>query len=230
MAVISSYKLSSLAEKLKKEIDIDDSLLFLETSPENIEKIINSVKQKFASTTNSKTLATFTNDLWERITSKPPKILASIMLMLPYFLSLIFLIISFFVIVLLVGHKSNINRVININNKQELIESTYLAGVLNSEIELNSNNVYHGEANYYSNGKIIKKGFWKNGKRDGTWLNYNEKGSLINKDTFENDKFLYREKRSNFGWKITFFDELSADDQKQINDGGKEKTSKAISY
>jgi hypothetical protein len=47
---------------------------------------------------------------------------------------------------------------------------------------------------YFDNGKLHKKGTYKNGKRDGVWELYHQNGQLWKKETYKNGNIINFEK------------------------------------
>ena len=198
----------------------------IEPQPDEIpvemaEKIIKKIPQYLGNKLNLKSVATYTEQVWERMNVRPPRALATFGLVGVYLFCFIFSIIAVFAAIVVSYDDQKFVPVSKIVEYQKPDgqtghkEEVYMFGQLVHETELTDNNsLYHGRTILYDmSGSVIEKGWWHEGKRDGLWETYDPNGNTVHTIAWDKGKFLYRKEREDGKWVEKTFEDLPSVEQ-----------------
>jgi Zn-dependent protease len=204
----------------------EDSKEDIEPQPDEIpteiaEKIIKKIPQHLGNKLNLKTVATYTEQVWERMNVRPPRLLATFGLVGVYFFCFFFALISISVVVAVSFRpresvpESRIVEYQKPDGQTGSKEEVYMFGQLFYETELtDDNSLYHGRTILYDrSGSIVEKGWWHEGRRDGLWESYDPNGTTVETNAWDKGNFLYRKERENGEWIEKTLEDFPSEEQ-----------------
>ncbi|MHC4213969.1 MAG: hypothetical protein ACYSWP_11405 [Planctomycetota bacterium] len=222
--VTDNMDIFSAAEAMNEDSGED-----IEPQPEEVpveiaEKIINKIPQHLGNKLPLKTVATYTEQVWERMNIRPPRALATFGLVGIYLFCFIFAFVAVIAAAVVSYDEQDFVPVSKIVEYQKPDgqtghkEEVYMFGQLYYETELTDDkSLYHGRSILYDEGgSIIEKGWWHEGRRDGLWESYDSKGETSYSACWDKGKFLYHKDRENGKWVEKTFEDLSEEQQEII--------------
>ena len=219
--VTDNMDIFSAAEAMNEDFKED-----IEPQPEEIpveiaEKIIAKIPERLGDKLNLKSVATYTEQVWERMNVRPPRALATFGLVGIYLFCFIFSLIAVFAAIVVSYDRQNMvpeSRIVEYQKPDGQTghkEEVYMFDQLVYETELTDDkSLYHGRALLYDeSGSIIEKGWWHEGRRDGLWESYDSKGETSYSGSWDKGKFVYLKDRENGKWVEKTFEDLSREQQ-----------------
>jgi antitoxin component YwqK of YwqJK toxin-antitoxin module len=129
-----------------------------------------------------------------------------------FILYLLIFVISIIITLFYFGMNYNeVNTIKQMDNKSIYYNQIYIFGKLNSEIPIDDNEYFNGEAIMYSSvdSSILKnKYYYENGFRTGVWYEYDNSGELKEIREYNNGKLVYIELYRNGAAKKIMFNEM----------------------
>jgi Zn-dependent protease len=201
LSIQVKFKIAAAADKFKKQFQTqnenhtDDSIKNddQEYIPEHILKsMLSWMHQNMPGPMKPKDIATMAIDIWDRIRVRPPKLGATILLLVLFFVGYFVSFASFGLCA--VGFYRNAKVKSKIVAYQDPNQNTYykeqqsLMGVVQAENQLSEGKqLYHGfHKAYYGNKSLSEEGWWNMGKRTGRWSYYDPNSQLT-------EEIIYRE-------------------------------------
>ena len=197
LSAISSFKITTIAEEIRQVISEEhlNTTNILRLPRELIERIILSVTSKFKSIKNQhKRIATYTISVWEKVIFNKPSIIFSVLMLILYLIILFVTVIALFFAIYTVTNYTNYKIVTKEDGNKIVKLSTYHFTRLMHECEITTNGIKDGEELFYFKGKVIAKGYWIYGKKNGKWSFYNSAGKNISNCYYESGKYIYSDK------------------------------------
>jgi len=212
------FKLAKAAQQVRKSdvyrnssADVDNRNIVPDTIPLAMGKvIIDEVYENFPPPVDTKTVARYTKDIWDRIPSRPAGVASTIALLIVYFLVFCLPIASFVgsSIVSAITRKGFVKSVVveyqKLDGSTGLKEQFYIFGGIESEVEIDPESyLYHGTETYFKYddpNTISGRGTWSQGKLDGEFKLYNEQGELIRVTVYDNGNFVSRRVKVDGQW------------------------------
>ncbi len=223
--VTDNIDIFSAAEAMN-EVSKED----IESQPDEVpaeiaEKIIKKIPQYLGNKLNLKTVATYTDQVWERMNIRPPRILATFGLVSIYLFCFIFSLIAIIAAVVVSFDDQDLvpeSTIVEYQKPDGQIghkEEIYMFGQLVCETELTDNNsLYHGRATLYGiGGSVMEKGWWHEGKRDGLWERYDPNGDTVHTNAWDKGKFLYRKELEDGEWVEKTLEDLPSVEQTKLS-------------
>lgn len=218
VSVIIPFKLAGITKDVRRSL-LSSAIIDLETisskssnyeaiPPEVAKEIIKKVQNSFTRRLDLKTVARYTNEIWERISSRPPGIFATLGLLCVYLLCFSVPFMSLIGVSVISQIEKNPFTHIKIveykkqNGEMGQKQQIYSFGKLISEIDIDTERlVYHGRGvSYRQDGTVSKEGTWTDGKWDGEWKEYDQYGNLIRMTIFNKGKFILRKEKKDDNW------------------------------
>ncbi|MHC4503185.1 MAG: site-2 protease family protein [Planctomycetota bacterium] len=194
LATGGSFKISSVARRLKGTPGFPESVVPKEASAEVIAATRSEIKKSFRQAVPPAMEARRIWDVWEKVNARPPRALAAFALLLAYFLSLMavpVVLISFSIF----GVNQEIVEYNRPDGSTGRMWQVRIGRMVMSETELNEDDLYHGRQVSYSLGFAKKKnreGSWHEGFPDGEWRRLNAEGKPTVVTVFERGRFVVR--------------------------------------
>ncbi|MBN1456775.1 MAG: hypothetical protein JW912_02870, partial [Sedimentisphaerales bacterium] len=197
LGISYKFKLAKKAKQLKSELieagpDMSDAEHQSDQIPEHILKhMITWIHQNMPGSMKPKTMADVALQLWERIKIHPPRVGATIILLVVFFIGYVFSFVSIGALAVSFYKNNGYSSEIIEYQKQDgtigYKEQVSFMKKLSSETELSDDQqFYHGSHEEYGfDGKISAQGQWNMGTRADHWKHFDQDGSLIREVHYE---------------------------------------------
>ena len=185
-----TFHISTIATQLKKKQI--NNLQLHKLSAEHLNLITEKLREKFPKLfdpLSGKALAGYASRLIERVNAGGTSVLKTIVFIISYAVIALGAIVCAGLLVV-----NNHEYELHVYKDKKVLKSFYAGDPRPaSEVELNQKNEFHGTATaYYQDGKIMQKIEFKNGKVEGKWIEYDQKGAILFSDAFKKGRHLLR--------------------------------------
>jgi len=213
MRLVPNYKTMGIAIKYENESYQYKSVKEMVSDKDNFKNIIielvNTIPKVFIPNIKSTLIYSNLESICSYLRMKTTKLAVKIALFILY---LLIFVISIIITLFYFGMNYNeVNTIKQMDNKSIYYNQIYIFGKLNSEIPIDDNEYFNGEAIMYSSvdSSILKnKYYYENGFRTGVWYEYDNSGELKEIREYNNGKLVYIELYRNGAAKKIMFNEM----------------------
>jgi Zn-dependent protease len=193
-----TFGISSLALEFRRRLNPDRVAAVATASiPRDLAvPIIQAVRERMPGLTAAQPIARSTHNVWEKLRTRPPGVVATFLLLLAYGGSFCLAPVVLAMVILAdTGLEEPTRQIVAVpgpDGRMVTREETHQWGHLLTVDEVSEDGLYHGAhiTYHFASSDVAVCGMWKNGRWDGTWTYYEPDGRIIKQITYDEGRFV----------------------------------------